>query len=73
VLVIGVVQAVAAFGIWAGNQLARWTGVVIVGLNMIAQLMFLPSYPFWALAIFTLDVLVLYGLVAHGGRRPMLG
>jgi hypothetical protein len=67
-LVIGVVELFVAFGIWAGNQLARWTGIVVVSLNMIAQLMFIPAYPFWSLAIFTLDVLVLYGLAAYGGR-----
>jgi hypothetical protein len=29
------------------------------------------TYPFWALAIFTIDVLVLYGLAAHGGRATL--
>ena len=48
--------------------MARWTGVVVVSLNMIAQLIFIPAYPLWSLAIFTLDVLVIYGLVAYGGR-----
>jgi hypothetical protein len=67
-LIIGVIELFVAFGIWAGNQLARWTGIVVVSLNMIAQLMFIPAYPFWSLAIFTLDVLVLYGLAAYGGR-----
>jgi len=68
VLCLGVVQMLVGFGIWAGNQFARWTGIVVVSLNMIAQLLFIPSYPFWALTIFTIDVLVLYGLVAYGGR-----
>jgi hypothetical protein len=68
VLVIGVIQAAVALGVWAGSQLARWTGVLIVSLNAIAQLLFIPSYPFLALSIFTLDVLVLYGLIAYGGR-----
>jgi hypothetical protein len=54
--------------VWAGNQLARWTGVVIVSLNAIAQLLFMPAYPFWSLSIFALDILVIYGLAAHGGR-----
>jgi len=72
VLIVGVVELFVAFGIWAGNQLARWTGIVVVSLNVIAQLMFIPAYPFWALAIFTLDILVLYGLAAYGGR-PSLG
>ena len=64
----GVLQLLVALGIWAGNQLARWLGILIVSLNAVAQLLFLPAYPFWTLSIVTLDVLVLYGLVAHGGR-----
>jgi hypothetical protein len=72
VLIIGVIELFVAFGIWAGSNVARWTGIVIVSINAIAQLLFIPAYPFWALAIFTLDVLVLYGLAAYGGR-PSLG
>jgi hypothetical protein len=71
VLLIGVVELFVAFGIWAGSNVARWTGIVIVSVNAIAQLMFLPAYPFWALAIFTLDILVLYGLAAYGGRPTL--
>lgn len=71
ILLIGVVQLFVAFGIWAGNQVARWTGIVIVSVNAIAQLLFIPAYPFWALAIFSLDVLVLYGLAAYGGRPTL--
>ncbi len=72
ILVIGVLQLLVGLGIWAGNQLARWAGVAVVSLNMIAQLLFIPAYPFWSLAIFTIDVLIIYGLVAYGGR-PSLG
>jgi hypothetical protein len=68
ILVIGVLQMLVGFGVWAGNRLARWAGIVIVSLNMIAQLLFIPAYPFWSLAIFTVDVLIIYGLVAYGGR-----
>ena len=71
ILAIGVVQLLVGFGVWSGSQLARWTGVVIVALNMIAQLLFIPAYPFWSLAIFTVDVLVIYGLVAYGGRPSL--
>jgi hypothetical protein len=71
VLALGVLQMLVAFGIWAGNQLARWTGIFIVGLNAIAQLLFIPAYPFWSLAIFTIDILVLYGLTAYGGRPAL--
>ena len=71
VLGLGVLQMVVGFGVWAGNRLARWTGIVIVSLNAVAQLLFIPAYPFWSLSLFALDVLVLYGLAAYGGRPAL--
>jgi hypothetical protein len=67
-LCIGVVQLLVGLGVFVKNQFARWTGVFILSLNMIAQLMMMPAYPFWSLAIFALDVLGIYGLVAYGHR-----
>jgi hypothetical protein len=66
VLALGALQMLVGFGIWAGNQLARWAGIAVVSLNAIAQLMFMPAYPFWSLTIFAVDILVLYALAAHG-------
>jgi hypothetical protein len=68
---LGVLQLIVALGIWAGNQVARWAGIAVVSLNAIAQLMFIPAYPFWSLSIFTIDILVLYGLAAYGGRPAL--
>ncbi len=69
ILIIGIVQFCAAMGIWAKASWARWVGVFVASVNAIIQLIFLPAYPFLALAIFTLDILVVYGLVAYGGRE----
>jgi hypothetical protein len=68
-LIIGVIQVGAALSIWAGNAYGRWVGILSAGVNAIIQLLFLPSFPFASLAVFALDVLVIYGLVAYGGRR----
>jgi len=68
VLGLGAVEILAAIGIWAGNQLARWFGVLAAFLNAIGQLMFVGAYPIWSLTIFGLDVLVIYALLAYGGR-----
>ena len=67
-MLIGAFECIAALGIWARATWARWTGVAVATLNAIAQLLFIPAYPLLALAIFTLDVLVIYGLIAHGGK-----
>jgi hypothetical protein len=68
VLILGIAQILVGLGVMAKNQFARWTGVGALGLNAIAQLMFIPAYPFWSLAIFSLDILAIYGLVTYGGR-----
>ncbi len=67
-LIIGVLQLVAAAGVVAGNQLARWFGVAVLGLNAIDQMFFLPAYPFWSLIIITADIVGIWGLCAYGSR-----
>jgi hypothetical protein len=70
-LIIGVLQLIAATGVLAGNQLARWFAVVVLGLNAIDQMFFIPAYPFWALTIIAMDVVALYGLCAYGSRANL--
>ena len=45
-LILGAVQILAAIGVLAGNQAARWFAVAAIGLNAIGQLFFIPAYPF---------------------------
>ena len=68
-LIVGAVQILTAFGIWSGNELARWVGVAIAAVNAMIQMLFIPAFPFLAMSLFALDILVIYGLIAHGGRR----
>jgi hypothetical protein len=71
-LILGAVQIGAAYSIWAGNQFGRWFGIVVAALSAIGALMSIPAYPFWSLAIFAVDILVIYGLAASGGQRRSL-
>jgi len=70
-LILAVLQLIAAGGILAGNQLARWFAVAVVGLNAIDIMFFIPAYPFWALVIIAVDVVALYGLCAYGSRQNL--
>ena len=53
----------------AGNQLAWWFAVAVLGLNAIEQMFFIPAYPFWSLTIIAMDILALYGLCTYGSRE----
>jgi putative flippase GtrA len=68
VLCLGVLQVLVGLGVFVKNQFARWTGIVVLSLNSIAQLLMMPAYPFWSLAIFAVDIVAIYGLVAYGKR-----
>ncbi len=68
VLVIGIVEILVSLGVFARVQFARWTGVAIASLNLIAQLLWIPSYPLAGLVFISLAVLVIYGLVVHGHK-----
>jgi hypothetical protein len=72
-LVNGFVQAAAGLGVFLKDPTARWLGVLLAGFNALVQLLFIPAYSYWSLALFAVDVLVIYGLVVHGGRafRPV--
>jgi hypothetical protein len=69
VLVLGALQGFAAFAVLTGSEIGRWFGVAVAGVNAIGQLMFLPAYPLWALAMFSVDMLIIYGLAVYGGKR----
>jgi hypothetical protein len=57
-----------AIGVLAFAQWARWVGVATASANGLVQLLVMPAAPFLALALLTMDVLVVYGLVAYGQR-----
>ena len=68
VLILGALQLLVGLGVFVKNQSARWTGVVVLSLNALAQLLMMPAYPFWSLSIFAIDIVALYGLIAYGKR-----
>jgi hypothetical protein len=66
--VLGTVQVLVAVGIWARNGFSRWMGVLFASLNAIAQLLMIPAFPLWSLAMFTIGMFVIYALITYGGR-----
>ena len=68
-LIFAILLLIAGGGVMAGNQLARWFAVAVLGLNVIEQMFSIPAYPFWSLTIIAMDVVALYGLCAYGSRE----
>jgi hypothetical protein len=62
VLIVGVLELVAAFSLWSGGEFGRWFGIFIASLNAIAALLSIGAYPFWSLAVFALAIIIVYKL-----------
>lgn len=72
VTILGALAMVSALAVFTGSELARWFGIAVASLNAIGQLMFIHANPWWSMAMFAVDILVIYGLAAYAGARLRL-
>jgi hypothetical protein len=63
----GVLLALVGIGLAAAQSWARWSAIVVVSLNILAQLGFHGNsqYPLWALTVLALSIFVLYALTVR--------
>jgi hypothetical protein len=69
VLILGIIEGLAALSLLTGSEFARWFGIAVAGVNAIGQLAFIPVYPFWGITMFAVDILIIYALAVYGGHR----
>ena len=68
ILIIGAVMILAGLLIFVGNMFGRIVGIIVASVNALVQLAYLNHNTFWSFTMIIIDVLVIYGLAAHGGR-----
>ena len=68
-LIIGVIQLFAAFSLWSGGTYGRVIAIFAASLSAIGALLSIPAYPFWSLAIFALDIIIIHQVAVYGGRE----
>jgi hypothetical protein len=66
-LVLGIALAATGFFILTGQSWARVVGIGVAGLSALANFLFIPYYPLWAVVIIALDVAVIW---ARATYRP---
>jgi hypothetical protein len=68
-LIVGVMQLVAAFSIWNRHAYGRIIGVATATVNAMILLFTVNAFPIAAFMLFLADLLVIYGLIVYGGRQ----
>jgi len=64
-LILGIVLALTGFFLFTGAAWARIVGIAVAVLSMLANFLWLPHYPFWAIVLIALDVLVIWALSTY--------
>lgn len=68
-LALGILVVVAGFALFRGRPWARAIAVFVAGLSMIANFMWIPYYPFWALVLIAIDAFVIWAVCTAGRHR----
>ncbi|MEU0934180.1 MULTISPECIES: hypothetical protein [unclassified Embleya] len=67
-LILGVVIFLAGIALFTGAVWARIIGVVLAGLSMIANFIWLPYYPVWSIVVIAIDIAVIWALCTDPQR-----
>ncbi|GIJ47891.1 membrane protein [Virgisporangium aliadipatigenens] len=62
---LGTLLCAAGAGVLAGQTWARIVAVIVAGVHMLAQILWIGAFPIWSLLMVALDVVVLYALTAR--------
>jgi len=65
-LLLGVIVLLAGIALLGGALWARIVGIAMAALIAIANFLWLPYYPVWAIVLIALNVVVIWALAAHG-------
>ena len=71
-LLVGALLAVAGLSVLKGNAFGRTVGALLAVLSLVGTLALVAASPVWSVIVIALDLLVLYGLVVHGGELRRL-
>ncbi|WP_055587428.1 DUF7144 family membrane protein [Peterkaempfera griseoplana] len=69
-LALGVVVLATGIALISGSQWARPVGVVLAGMSLLANFMWLPWYPVWAAIVITIDLIIIWALCCRTGVAP---
>ena len=64
-LLLGILIVCAGVAVFIGQMWARVVGILLAGLSLIANFLFIPHYPIWSLTIIALDVAVIWALATY--------
>ncbi|MFJ9682913.1 hypothetical protein ACIRP2_33435 [Streptomyces sp. NPDC101194] len=72
-LILGIVIVLAGCAVLGGALWARFFGVAVAGLGAIANFLWLPYYPLWAMVLIAVNILAVWALCMGMHREAHAG
>ncbi|MFF4318179.1 hypothetical protein [Streptomyces sp. NPDC001568] len=72
-VILGAILVLAGCAVLSGALWARYFGVAIAGLGAIANFLWLPYYPLWALVLIAINVFIIWALCTGMHREADTG
>ncbi|MFE0426528.1 hypothetical protein [Streptomyces sp. NPDC058953] len=64
-LILGILLVITGYGVLKNMEWARWLGIFLASVSLIAQFLFLPYLPVWALIMIAIDVFIIWALAVY--------
>ena len=61
-LILGAAAIAVAVGLFSGQSWAAVAAIVVAGLSIILNFMWLPYYPWWSIIVIALDVFIIWSV-----------
>ncbi|MFI1654323.1 hypothetical protein ACH4ZU_05160 [Streptomyces sp. NPDC020472] len=65
---LGIVALLVSFGLFAASAWARYTGIGIAALVIIANFLSLPYYPWWSVIVIVMSGFIIWALCVDRGE-----
>ncbi|MGW1373584.1 DUF7144 family membrane protein [Streptomyces sp. NPDC002446] len=71
-LILGIIILLAGIALLStGATWARVIGVILAGLGALANFLWIPLYPFWAIVVIAVDIFIIWALCVGNHRHQV--
>lgn len=67
-LILGIVVVLGGFALFRNALWARMLAVLLAGLSMVANFVWLPHYPVWSIILIAMDIIIIWAVCAGPQR-----
>ena len=64
-LIVGAVAIAVAIGLFLDTTWATVAAIVIAGLSIVINFLWLPYYPWWSIIVIAIDVFIIWSVSVH--------